>query len=261
MVQPPKDLTQFSSFVQIVQALRGPEGCPWDKEQTHKSLAKYAIEEAHEYAEAVDLDDVELMKEELGDILLQVVLNSIVGEQESKFELSQVIESISEKMVRRHPHVFSSDTADSTQTVKDNWEAIKAKEKPKKPGFNLPPSLPALAGSLKIGEKTKKVGFDWSHTDDVFGKLDEEIAELQEAITSEKTEDIEAELGDCLFTLAQIGRHLGIDPEQALRKTNQRFEKRYVYMTDQLSGTDKTLGDLSMSEKELLWNKAKLNTK
>ncbi|MEZ4871474.1 MAG: nucleoside triphosphate pyrophosphohydrolase [Bdellovibrionales bacterium] len=262
MVQPPVDRKSFQSFVQVIQALRGPEGCPWDKEQTHESLVRFAIEEVYEYAQAVDAKNYTHMKEELGDVLLQVVLNSVIAEQEGLFTLEDVIEDICEKMVRRHPHVFSTDQAESSEAVLENWESIKKKENPeKKFGFNLPAHLPSLLAALKIGEKTRKAGFDWQKPDKVREKINEELLEVEEALQSGTAEDIESELGDCLFTLAQWCRHLGVDPEQALRKTNRRFENRFIFMQKKLAQEGLEFSEADSQTKEQLWEDAKRSTK
>ncbi|MCB0342626.1 MAG: nucleoside triphosphate pyrophosphohydrolase [Pseudobdellovibrionaceae bacterium] len=232
MPLPPKNFRDFSSFLQIVTDLRGPEGCPWDKEQNHQTLTQFALEEAFELAEAIDENDKNGMVEELGDVLLQVVLHAEIARQEGEFDIFDVIEGIGRKMVRRHPHVFDDTKVADSDEVLQNWAKIKAKESPKKAHeyISTPKGLPALIEAQKIGAKTKKFGFDWNEVDGVLKKIDEELAEFKQALTAGTVEEQQAELGDLLFTIAQMARHLNFDSEQSLRKTNLRFRKRFQSM-------------------------------
>ncbi len=248
----PDDRRKIHALVQIVEVLRGPKGCPWDKEQTHQTLTRFAIEEAHELAEAIDKNDVPHMVEELGDLLLQVVLHAEIGRQAGQFQLADVIEGICDKMVRRHPHVFGNADLKTSEQVVDHWGKIKAQEKkPKRDGFGLPPELPSLLASQKIGEKTRKADFDWPEAGQVLEKLQEEITEFSEAKNPAAWEH---ELGDILFTAAQLARFIGADAEQTLRKANQRFEKRFFKMKELAK---KDFEKLSASEKDQLWQQAK----
>lgn len=266
MPKAPSNLRQFESLVEIVKSLRGPDGCPWDKEQTHESLTQYAIEETAELVEAIETKDASRdmkMKEELGDVLFQVILHSAMAAERGAFTLDDVIHSISEKLVRRHPHVFGEvNVADSAEVIR-NWEEIKKAEKTlkgeaqKSPyALNVPP-LPALQKSFKIGKRTEKLQFDWENVEGVMSKVDEEFDELREALDLTSKEEIEHELGDVFFSLAQLGRHLDMDPEQVLRKANNRFEERFNKMIEFATQDGKDWGKLTLEEKESYWLQAK----
>jgi tetrapyrrole methylase family protein/MazG family protein len=270
MVQPPSDLRNFASLVEIIKALRGPEGCPWDKEQTHRTLTPFAIEEAHELAEAIEREDWREMVLELGDLLLQVVLHSEIGRQEKRFDIHDVIGGISEKMVRRHPHVFSNTSVANSKDVLDSWSKLKAEEKvakektgadPNVPShFDIPTSLPALARAQKIGDKTKNDQFDWSELKEVMVKVREEVRELDEVLAEPKLDKtrLEHEIGDVLFSAAQLARHAGLEAEQCLRTANNRFEKRFFAMKDQVNSSGRNWTELKPEEREAAWRKVKL---
>lgn len=267
---PPNNLREFTALMKVVEHLRGPQGCPWDKEQTHQTLTRFAIEEAHELAEAIDSGVKADIVEELGDLLLQVVLHAEIGRQAGEFTLEDVIESISSKMVRRHPHVFGDVKVSGSGEVLKNWAELKAQEKSERAAsspsagsakplsFDIPVSIPALIRSQKIGEKTEKIDFDWGTPAEVFVKIEEEIAELSEALDDNAAlSKIESEIGDTLFSLAQLARHLDLDSEQALRKTNQRFEKRFHKMQELVIADGKMWADLVSADRESYWQKAK----
>lgn len=262
--------SQFQTLVEIVARLRGPDGCPWDKEQTQKSLTQYAIEEAFELVEAIEKNEPQEIKEELGDFLFQVILQAQVAQDEGQFTLLEVIENLNEKMIRRHPHVFGeAGTRDITEVWK-NWEQIKAKEKrekenqngpTEKPIFSYPRAMPALQAAQKIGGKTKRLKFDWQTPEQVFEKVQEEIEELNVELNSSHPdlEKIENEIGDVLFSVAQLARHLNLEPEQCLRKANRKFESRFQEVI-RLSGLSlEKFPDLPDDEKEKLWAQAKKN--
>lgn len=255
----PQDLRQFTSLVEIVTALRGENGCPWDKEQTHESLTQYAIEEVFEFVEAVEKQNDHLMKEELGDNLFQVLLHSVIAEQRGAFNLADVIETLSTKMIRRHPHVFSDLEVTSTDDVIANWEEIKKKEKKdqKPTDLNVPSGLPALQRAYKIGKRTEKLKFDWETSNQVFEKVLEETNELKEALESTSEDHIAEELGDLLFTLAQLARHLNLEPEAVLRKANHKFETRFLKMLTHCEQSQTPFDTLTPAEKNTLWNKIK----
>lgn len=266
MVKTPSNLRQIESLVEIVKSLRGPDGCPWDKEQTHESLTQYAIEETHELVEAIEDKGArrdQKMKEELGDVLFQVMLHATMAEERGAFNLADVIESISEKLVRRHPHVFADvSVADSAEVIR-NWDEIKLAEKasagePPASAYaiNVPP-LPALQRAFKIGKRTAKLQFDWDNVEGVMVKVEEELDELREALDLVSAAEIEHELGDVLFSLAQLGRHLNMEPEQVLRKANARFEARFNKMIEFSEADSKDWGSLNLDEKEAYWLKAK----
>lgn len=261
MPLPPKKLREFESLVQVVESLRGPDGCPWDKEQTHKTLTRFAIEEAYELSEAIDGGNPSLIKEELGDVLLQVILNSEIARQDGQFDVHDVIETLNEKMIRRHPHVFGDVKVGTSDEVLKNWTEIKAEEKgttTKKPlSFDIPQGLPALIRSQKIGEKTTRVGFDWGNAEECWDKVKEEFGELREALDLKSRTEIESELGDLLFSLAQLARHLQMDSEQALRMTNTRFETRFTKMQELVKDDGKDWETLPHDQRESYWKKAK----
>jgi tetrapyrrole methylase family protein/MazG family protein len=262
--KPPQNLRQFQSLVEIVKVLRGPHGCPWDKQQTHKSLTRFAIEEAHELSEAIESGVQQEIKEELGDLLLQVVLHAEIADQAKSFSIDDVIEVLNEKMVRRHPHVFSNHTETSAEEVKQNWEEIKRNEKQQASalvGFDLPKDLPALLASFKIGEKTKKYNFDWTSLPPVIEKVKEELLELEHAIKNKDQENIQEELGDLLFSVAQVARHLDVDPEQALRKTNKKFVSRFLKMQQLALKQGLDFKNLNSDQLEALWVSAKTQSR
>jgi tetrapyrrole methylase family protein / MazG family protein len=285
MPKAPENLREFSSLLKVVEHLRGPDGCPWDKEQTAGSLTRFAIEEAFELAEAIDSGDVGAFKDELGDLLLQVILHSEIARQEGKFDVFDVIQNLSEKMVRRHPHVFADVKVGSSGEVLANWAEIK-KAEGKTKIFDIPSGMPSLLRAHKIGEKTKKLSFDWENAAQCWEKVDEELDELEEAkaavvreharaerypapldhtpvksvtgvnLTAED-EELEKEFGDVLFSLVQWARHMKIDSEQALRKTNMRFEARFERMQSMVKAAGLDWSTLSPAEKEKYWKQAK----
>lgn len=267
MPQVPKNYRNFEALRQIVEDLRGPDGCPWDKEQTHETLTRYAIEEVFELVETLDQKDFVRMKDELGDVLFQVLLHAQLASEEKKFDVHDVIENLGQKMVRRHPHVFGDVKVSGSADVLKNWAEIKAEEnsgKPK-PMFDFPEKMPALQSAVKIGEKTAKIKFDWDHWQDVLAKVDEEILEmkneLEDSYASMKSEAghkaLEHEIGDVLFSVAQLARHCKIDPEQALRKTNARFIKRFDKMQTLLKDAGMNWDEVPAEEKEKFWQRAK----
>jgi tetrapyrrole methylase family protein / MazG family protein len=267
MPQPPKTLNKIESLLQVIADLRGPEGCPWDKEQDHKTLAPYAIEETHEMVEAIEAGDDSEMCDELGDVLFQVVLHAQLASERKAFNFSSVVEAITGKIVRRHPHVFSDVKVSGIDEVFKNWDEIKKLEKAGKPSagakpvIDVPASLPALQRANKIGEKTAKYKFDWSKASEVVAQLKAEIVELEEAMaetsSSERASHIQHEMGDVLFSAAQLARHLEVDPEASLRDSNRRFIARFEKMLS-LRGLDgAAFTALAEPEKEKLWTEAK----
>ena len=260
MPQAPQNLRHIQALVEIVSSLRGPEGCPWDKEQTHQSLTQYAIEETFEMIEALESGDDAKFKDELGDVLFQVVLHAQLAHERKAFDLLDVIENIAEKLIRRHPHVFAGVNVADTNEVIKNWEEIKKNEKSKSSaphGLEVPAGLPALQRAYKIGARTQKLGFDWKTPEQVKVKVDEELQELNEALATQDMTAIENEFGDVLFSLAQWARHLKLEPEHLLRKANQRFENRFVEMLEIGQVTKDQFTQLEDTEKEALWIQAK----
>jgi tetrapyrrole methylase family protein / MazG family protein len=256
MPQAPHRLNTFEALLQIIKDLRGLEGCPWDKEQTHKSLAAYAIEESHELAEALESGDDKHICEELGDVLFQVILHAELAAERKAFNIYDVIEAINSKIVRRHPHVFADTKVENTEEVIKNWDEIKKLEKKNKKAssalFDLPKTLPALQKSHKIGEKTQKYKFDWTEPKQVLAQLKSEITELEEAIEEKDITHIQHEIGDVLFSAAQLARHLGSQPEADLREANRRFISRFEKMVAHTSSIEE-FTKLSSDEKEKLW--------
>ncbi len=250
-----KKLKEFDQFVKTVQQLRGPKGCPWDKKQTHQSLTRFALEECYELVDAIDSGEPEAIRDELGDLLLQVVLNAQIAKELNAFDVSDVIRSINEKMIRRHPHVFEKREVSGVKEIKDNWEEIKSNEKRRKntAPFQFPSALPSLLRAHKIGEKTAQVGFDWHDYNEVFDKVTEEYEELKESIQSQSREKQIEELGDLLFTLAQLARHLQVDADLVLRQTNKKFEDRFQKMLDWCKKNKKEFTQISSNEKEKIW--------
>ena len=259
MPQPPKTLNTFESLIQIISDLRGPSGCPWDREQTHTSLTPYALEETAELIEALESGNDPHICEELGDVLFQVVIHAQLANERGAFEIKDVLESINSKIVRRHPHVFADTKVSNSAEVITNWNEIKKQEKKNKPPkgiFDIPAALPALQRAHSIGEKTKKYQFDWTEATEVLKQLKSEIAELEEALQGNNQVELQHELGDVLFSAAQLARHVNVDPEAALRETNRRFVSRFEHMVSSKQSLDNFIAT-SAQEKEQLWNEAK----
>lgn len=251
---------RFDRLMEIMRKLRAPGGCPWDAEQSHESLKRYLLEEAYEVIEAIDAKNSALLKEELGDLLLQPVFHAAIAEENGDFTMDEVLDAINEKLVRRHPHVFGDLVIESSEAQVENWEKIKSQEKGvmrKSALSGIPPHLPALMQAHKITEKAARVGFDWEHTDQVFAKVMEELHEFEEAMVAGDQKEMEAELGDLLFAIVNLGRFLSIDPEDALRKTIQRFTKRFSHVEETLHARGKALPNSTLEEMDELWEEAK----
>lgn len=266
MPEAPQTLNTFEALIEIIAALRGPDGCPWDNEQTHESLVPYAIEEVFELAEALESKDDQHMCEELGDVLFQVILHAGLASERKAFNIFDVIEGINTKVVRRHPHVFSGLKVSGKDEILKNWDEIKKLEKANRPvaakKIDVPAGLPALQRACKIGEKTQKLNFDWVHVQDVLKQLKAEIQELEDemAKSPENISNIEHEMGDVLFSAAQLARHLKVEPESCLREANRRFLIRFEKMFETHPMTTEEFKKLSSTEKEKLWQKAKMLT-
>ena len=254
------ELQGFERLMAIMRRLRAPGGCPWDAEQSHESLKRYLLEEAYEVIEAIDSADHAHLKEELGDLLLQPVFHSAIAEEKGEFTMDEVLEAINEKLIRRHPHVFGGESIETSQAQVENWEKIKKEEKGverKSALSGIPPQLPALMQAQKITEKAARVGFDWEHTDQVYAKVMEELHEFEEAMLAGDQQEMEAELGDLLFAIVNLGRFLAIDPEEALRKTIRRFTKRFSHVEDGLHARGLSMQSSTLAEMDLLWEEAK----
>lgn len=251
---------RFQYLLEIMDRLRGPGGCPWDAEQSHESLKRHLLEETYELLEAIDSGSDELLKEELGDLLLQTVFHAAIAKGRNSFDMDDLLDGLIDKLIRRHPHVFGDmDIKDSAAQIA-NWEKIKKSEKSSERRSALsgvPPELPALLKALKITEKASRVGFDWENSSQVMDKIHEELEELQGAIQEGVKGRIEAELGDLLFATANLGRFLQIDPEEALRKTISRFNSRFRHIEDRLHENGRELSDAKLAEMEQLWQEAK----
>ncbi|WP_409290934.1 nucleoside triphosphate pyrophosphohydrolase [Peribacillus sp. SCS-37] len=252
---------EFSTARSIIAALRGPGGCPWDQEQTHESLKKYLIEESYELIDAIDEKDDEAIIGELGDVLLQVLLHAQIGEDEGMFSIADVIESLSEKMVRRHPHVFGDSAVNSSDEVIENWQKIKAREKGAKARKRMldgtPKSLPQLLKALDYQKKASKAGFDWKEPGPMWEKVQEEIEEAKVEIAAEDPELLKKELGDILFAVVNLCRYYSIDPEEALHSTNKKFYNRFAYIETVIEENQRKFEDYTLEQLDELWEEAK----
>lgn len=255
----PKNLDQFNTLVRIIARLRGPDGCPWDREQTHASLRETMLGECYEVIEALDERDMQKLGEELGDLMMQIVFHAQIAVENGEFQLGDVISNINTKLIRRHPHVFGSTQVKDAGEVLVNWEALKKKERSADASMlaSVPRQLPALSYSKDIQNRVARVGFDWENIDDVIEKLAEEVRELEEVDSHERRAQ---EFGDLLFTLVNIARRMGIDSEVALRETNQRFYQRFSYMEETCRRRGVNFADLSFTEQNALWEEAKKNS-
>ena len=251
-----QDPSQFSALVDVIARLRGPDGCPWDRKQTHASLRECLLEECYEVLEALDEADSQRLSVELGDLLMQVVLHAQIASEAGEFKLGDVISSINTKLIQRHPHVFGSLKVQDADEVLANWEALKKKERQKDASMldGVPKDMPALAYSQGIQDRVARVGFDWKEDDGVIDKLAEEVKEFSQA---ERKEQKEQEFGDLLFTLANIARRQGIDLEAALRQANRRFYQRFAYMEELCRKRGLNFAELSFDEQNTLWEEAK----
>ena len=255
-------MQEFNRLIEIVKKLRSPDGCPWDREQTLYSMKASMMEEASELLDALDNKDIENIAEELGDLLLHVVMHAQIAEESGLFTLEDAIRGINEKLIRRHPHVFAGAEAKTTAAVLKNWEEIKKQEKRGKPEpksvlDKLPASMPTLMKAEKLQKKAASYGFDWDDTNAVFAKLEEEISELKEAALSGDKEKISGELGDVIFVTANLARHLGVDADESLRKTNKKFRDRFYYIENALAEKRARLEDAQVEKMEELWREAK----
>jgi MazG family protein len=261
---------KFDELVAIMERLRAPGGCPWDAEQTYASLSQYLLEEAYETFDAIQeadaTGDTTNLKEELGDLLLQVIFHSTIAKEKGDFTLEEVAGAVSKKLVLRHPHVFGDAKLARAQDVLDNWDTLKANEREasgKKAKLvesvldDVPIHFPALLEALKVTSKAAKVGFDWENPDQVFAKLDEEVSELKGAMIQSGKDEIEAEIGDLLFVIVNLARKLDVEPETALKRTNRKFRKRFRFIEDKLKSAGREFSDSTLQEMDDLWERAK----
>jgi len=250
----------FDELVQLMTRLRGPDGCPWDRKQTLPSLKPFIIEESYEVVDAIDRDDRLDLCEELGDFLLQAVFVAEITREEGSFDIYDSVTAIHDKLVRRHPHVFADVEAHDAEQVLVNWEKLKNEERKaenKSVLAGVPQSLPALLKASRLTEKAARVGFDWRRTSDVFSKLSEEIAELHVAIDSGDESNVHEEIGDLLFTIANIARKLNVNAEEALQSTNRKFRRRFESMEASVRADGRNLDQLTLEEMDSLWDEAK----
>ena len=253
-----EQLEAFGQLLDIMDELR--EKCPWDRKQTFESLRIQTIEETYELTEAIIDNNMDEVKKELGDLLLHIVFYAKMGSEQGKFDIADVINSLCQKLIYRHPHVFGDEKANSAEAVLQNWEQLKLKEKGRKPTVlsGVPKSLPALVKAYRIQDKTHSIGFDWEDREQVWAKVEEELAEFKSEMTSNPdSEETKAEFGDLIFSLINAARLYKINPENALEKTNQKFIRRFNYVEDQILKNGGTLKETSLAEMDKLWNEAK----
>ncbi|MDB5552556.1 MAG: mazG [Rhizobium sp.] len=269
-----KPAKNIDRLLEIMAALRTPvTGCPWDLEQNFETIKPYTLEEAYEVADAIERGDLDDLRDELGDLLLQVVFHARMAEEQGEFGFGEVVEAITTKMIRRHPHVFAVSDADDPAKVKKQWDEIKTEEKREraerrakrgmsedfKAGLlgSVPRALPALTEALKLQQQATKVGFDWSEPEPILAKMEEEIGEFREALMSGDKAKIADELGDLIFVAVNLGRHVGVEPEMALRGTNTKFRRRFAYIEQALAANGEDLGEATLERMEELWQEAK----
>ncbi|TES84780.1 MAG: nucleoside triphosphate pyrophosphohydrolase [Dehalococcoidia bacterium] len=256
----PKDLSRFDALVEIIARLRAPDGCPWDRKQTHASLRANLLSECYEVLEALDEGDSDKLRDELGDLLMQIVLHAQIAREAGEFETGDVIQNINAKLIHRHPHVFGSKKVKDAEEVMHNWEELKEEER--EPGASImqsvPGEMPALGYSQEVQRRAAHVGFDWEDVDGIIEKLAEEVGEFQRA---ESQEEKASEFGDLLFTLANIALRMGIDSEAALREANKRFYERFSYMEELCRKRGLKFAEMSFDEQNALWEEAKKGLK
>jgi len=263
----------LDELISVMARLRAPGGCPWDREQTYASLSQYLLEEAYETFDAIQeadqTGDVTHLKEELGDLLLQVIFHSTIGAEKGDFTIDDVAAGITQKLVLRHPHVFGDAKLERAEDVLDNWDKLKADERkasgkaekqPESILDDVPVHFPALLEGLKLTTRAAKVGFDWEDTDQIFAKLDEEVAELRSALDGRDRGEVAEEIGDLLFVLVNLARRFDVEPETALKRTNRKFRRRFKFIEDELKARHRSLADATLKEMDDLWNEAKLKT-
>jgi tetrapyrrole methylase family protein/MazG family protein len=252
----PKNLSQFATLVDIIAKLRAPDGCPWDRKQTNASLRENLLEECYEVLEALDEGEPEKLCDELGDLLMQIVLHAQIAAEAGEFELGDVVRSINAKLIHRHPHIFGLKKVKDADEVAHNWEQLKGEERESGVSIlkSVPKQMPALGYSQEVQRRVAQLGFDWEDVDGVIDKLVEEVGELKAADTDEQRAK---EFGDLLFTLVNVARRQGVDTEAALREANRRFYQRFSYMEEVCRKRGVNFGDLSFAEQNALWEEAK----
>jgi tetrapyrrole methylase family protein/MazG family protein/ATP diphosphatase len=259
-------INSIETLLNIMAKLRSPDGgCPWDLEQNFRTIAPYTIEEAYEVADAIERDDLRALKEELGDLLFQTVFHARMAAERGAFDFYDVVAAINEKMVRRHPHVFAEGAARTADEQTRAWEAQKAEERAAKGVDSLladvPVGLPGMTRAVKLQKRAARVGFDWTNVEDVLAKLEEEVRELAGAVENKDPDAIEDEFGDLLFVIANVARHLSVDPESAVRRTNEKFIRRFHHIERSLRNSGRDIAAASLEEMEALWVEAKAREK
>jgi MazG family protein len=250
----------FDRFCEIVHVLRAPGGCPWDREQTHTSILPQLIEEAYELYGALKANDVPNFREELGDLLLHIVMHAEMSEEAGEFDIRDVVNEVSEKLIRRHPHVFGESDARDTGAVLKQWEAIKHAEKKETHAHyldSLPPALPALLRAQKAQKKVARMNFDWEHIDQVMAKVDEELGEVKEALAGGNRAEIEDEIGDLLFAVVNLARKSGLDAESLQQSATDKFVRRFNRVEEELEAGGGKLGQAGLAELDAIWNRIK----
>lgn len=250
-----KPSKKFSDLVELVKILR--KGCPWDRKQTHETLKDHLIEEAYETIEAIDTKDFQELEKELGDVLLQVVFHSIMADEEEHFNIGDVVYTIQQKLIRRHPHVFTDAEVTDEKQVAENWENIKLEEGKKSVLEGIPKQLPALIRAQRMQEKAANVGFDWPEKEQVWKKLEEELKEFKETLSGQNIQKQQEELGDLLFSLVNVARNYNLVAEDSLRTTNKKFIRRFQYIEEQLDKNQQDITNTSLEEMDRYWNEAK----
>ena len=248
--------TAFSRLLKIMDELR--EQCPWDKKQTIESLRHLTIEEVYELGDAIIAKDMQELKKELGDVLLHIVFYARIASETKDFDITDVMNAVCDKLIERHPHVYGDTKVANEEEVKQNWEKIKLKDPNKSVLGGVPKGLPAMVKAQRMQEKARGAGFDWEKPEEVWGKVKEELDELHEEVKTESSpEKIEGEFGDLLFALINYGRFIGVNPENALEKTNKKFLRRFIYMEEKIKAQGKQLADCKLDEMDVFWNEAK----
>ena len=248
-------------MIGIMQSLRSENGCEWDKEQTHESLRQYLIEEAYEAVEAIDNGDMNLLKEELGDLLLHVVFHTKLGEEKGNFDINDVLAGINEKLIRRHPHVFGEKSEKNIEKIKMDWEELKQIEGRGSRIDGVPTNLSGLQRAFRLQEKAATTGFDWDNVDDIWTKIDEEIEEVRKASSDGNEKELEEEIGDLIFSAVNLSRFMGVNPEDALRRTIKKFESRFKSIEKAAEDSGRDITELSLEEMDKIWESSKIKGK
>ena len=252
---------EFERLIEIMHALRSENGCEWDKEQTHESLRQYLIEEAYEAVEAIDSMDMNLLKEELGDLLLHVVFHARLGEEKGNFDINDILAGINEKLIRRHPHVFGENREKDIEKLKMDWEELKQKEGRASRIDGVPSNMSGLQRAFRLQEKAATTGFDWDNVEDIWAKIDEEIEEVRKASDDGNQNELEEEIGDLIFSAVNLSRFMGVNPEDALRRTIKKFETRFKSIEKAAEENGRNIMDLSLEEMDKIWESSKIRGK